>query len=670
MLRRRPRLTTALALVCSAAVVNCAGAGKPTSEAIPSTSSAAPADAEFDAPDATAPAGGTTSDAKRSDDGDETAEETVTATTTPVVTEAPPEPANPARPTEPPVVMNRKPISSPMTEVSGGGTVDVYDRSKLDEAKEGAKQRAIESAKEKAKDESSTKSLVSRDPPPPPVTPPVTTPTPKPMTLVKIEKNSIVIKEPPKEMPKADPKKAEETASTGGTFVHAGTNPFIETVTDALSTFAIDVDTGSFTFARRFLRQGQLPPDAAIRVEEWVNAMHYSYEGPTKASPFPFSVLVQGAPSPIAKNTHLVRVALQGKRVSKAERGPTSIVFLADVSGSMDAADKLPLARDAMHLLIDELRDDDSVAIATYAGETRLALSSTMIKGNKKKIHAAIDTLSSAGGTNMGSGMELAYREAQKGLGGGRSARVVVLSDGDVNIGRLSHQDILKAVRGYVSEGVMMSTVGFGTGNYNDNLMEQLADAGNGNYSYIDSQKTAERVFVHELDGTLETIAQDVKIQVEWNKDVVTKYRLVGYENRDVADKDFRNDKKDAGEIGAGHAVTALYELELSSSSPAANLGTVRIRAKKPRGTKAEEMAVAITASNLRERPNDLDHDAQTAVATALAAEILRGSPYAEGRTLGEAASLLREAAIGPHAAERLELARELMLVEPRVARR
>jgi Ca-activated chloride channel family protein len=527
-------------------------------------------------------------------------------------------------------------------------------RSKLDEAKAGAKQRAMESAQEKSKEESSSKMLAKK-------------PSEKsPVALLRIEKPPVV------DAPKAEPKKAEDP--TGGTFVHAGTNPFIETATDALSTFAIDVDTGSFTFARRFLRQGQLPPEGAIRVEEWVNAMHYSYEGPQKASSFPFSVLVQGSPSPIAKNTHLVRVALQGKRVSKQERGPTSLVFLADVSGSMDGPDRLPLAREAMHLLIDELRDDDIVGIATYAGETRLALPATLIKGNKKKIHDAIDTLSSGGGTNMGSGMELAYREAGKNLGGGRSARVVVLSDGDVNIGRLSHQDILKSIRGYVSEGVMMSTVGFGTGNYNDNLMEQLADAGNGNYSYIDSKKTAERVFVHELDGTLETIAQDVKIQVEWNKDVVTKYRLVGYENRDVADEDFRNDKKDAGEIGAGHAVTALYELELSSqdigTSPTANLGTVRIRAKKPRGTKAEEMSVMITAADLRERPNDLDHDGQAAVATALAAEILRGSPYAEGRTLGEAASLLREAAIGPHAEERLELARELMLVEPRVARR
>ncbi len=455
----------------------------------------------------------------------------------------------------------------------------------------------------------------------------------------------------------------------GGTFVHAGTNPFIDTATDALSTFAIDVDTGSFNFARRSLRSGNLPPDAAVRVEEWVNAMHYSYATPPKSSAVPFAVHVDGAVSPIAKGKHVVRVALQGKTVTTAERGPTHLVFLIDVSGSMQAADKLPLARKAMHMMIDELREDDSIALVTYAGSTGIVLPTTSLK-NKGRIHAAIDNLKSGGGTNMDSGMQLAYREAQKQLGGGRSARVIVLSDGDANISRTSHTDMLNAIKGYVSEGVMMSTVGFGTGNYNDHLMEQLSNAGNGNYTYIDSEKTAERFFVRELNGTLETIAQDVKIQVEWNKDVVARYRLLGYENRDIADKDFRNDKKDAGEIGAGHAVTALYEIELvaPSSTPYTDLGTVRVRAKKPRGTKAEELAVAIPASTLKEQAEYLDDDAQTAVAVALAAEILRRSPYAEGRTLREAAELLRGAATGPWAAERRELANELQAVEPRFA--
>jgi Ca-activated chloride channel family protein len=457
----------------------------------------------------------------------------------------------------------------------------------------------------------------------------------------------------------------------GGTFVHAGTNPFVVTATDPLSTFAADVDTGSFTFARRSLQHGALPPDAAVRVEEWVNAMHYSYAPPSSSSSVPFAVHVDGAASPISRGKHIVRVALQGKTISNAERGPTHLVFLVDVSGSMQAADKLPLARRAMHMMVDALRADDSLAIVTYAGSTGVVLPTTSVS-NKRSIHEAIDRLSSGGGTNMDSGMQLAYREAQKQLGGGRSARVVVLSDGDANIGRTSHDDMLKAIKGYVSEGVMMSTVGFGTGNYNDHLMEHLADAGNGNYTYIADDKTAERFFVDELNGTIETIAQDVKIQVAWNKDIVSRYRLLGYENRDVADADFRNDKKDAGEIGSGHAVTALYELELvaPSSTPYANLGTVSVRAKKPRGTRAEEISVPITASVLHEQANDLDDDAQTAVAVALAAEVLRHSPHADGRTLAEAAALLRGAATGRYASERLELAAEFEAAIPRLARR
>jgi len=468
-----------------------------------------------------------------------------------------------------------------------------------------------------------------------------------------------------------DPPPADPNAVAGGTFVHAGTNPFIAAAVEPTSTFAIDVDTGSFSLSRRYLRQGQLPPDAGVRVEEWVNAMHYSYAGPDARgdNAHPFAVHIDGAASPIARNRHIVRVALQGKKVSKSERQPTHLVFLVDVSGSMDTHDKLPLAKESLHLLADNLRDDDSVALVTYAGATGVVLPATMAK-ERGRIHAAIDKLGAGGGTNMGSGMELAYVEAAKHLGGGRSARVIVLSDGDANIGRTSHQAILQAVKGYVSEGVMMSTIGLGTGGYNDHLMEQLANAGNGVYSYVDGKPAARRVFVDELEGTLETIAQDVKIQVEWNPSVVAHYRLLGYENRHLENKDFRDDKKDAGEIGAGHAVTALYELELTSPSPREDLGVVRVRAKKPRGQKATEQSTAITASMLKERPTDLDHDAQTAAAVALAAEILRRSPYAEGRTLSEAAALLREAATGPHAQERLDLARDLMRVEPALARR
>jgi Ca-activated chloride channel family protein len=464
---------------------------------------------------------------------------------------------------------------------------------------------------------------------------------------------------------------AEDRASPseGGTFVHAGTNPFVQTAVDNLSTFAADVDTGSFSFARRFLRGGQVPPQSSVRVEEWVNAMSYAYAAPPRTGSVPFSVHAQGAPSPLSPGKHVVRVALKGREVARSERAPTSLVFLVDVSGSMAEPDKLPLAQQALHLLVNQLLEDDAVGLATYAGSTRLVLPLTTAR-SKSQIHAAIDALRSGGGTNMGSGMEMAYREATKGLGGGRSARVIVLSDGDANIGNTGYEDILKSVKGYVSEGVMLSTVGLGTGNYNDHLMEQLADAGNGNYSYIDSLTMAEKVFVQNLDGNLETIAQDVKIQVEWNLDTVKSYRLLGYENRDVVDEDFRNDKRDAGEVGAGHAVTALYELELARPDPTTDLGTVRIRAKAPRGSRADEMTVAIHADALRPRAADLDDDGKAAVAVALAAEILRGSPYASGRTLAEAAELLDGAAHGRFAEERRVFAHELRRVAPNLARR
>ncbi len=448
----------------------------------------------------------------------------------------------------------------------------------------------------------------------------------------------------------------EPPPQAGGTFVHAGTNPIVDVREDPLSTFSIDVDSGSWMYTRRFLRMGRAPVPAAVRVEELVNALHYDYAGPRDGSAF--AVHVDAAPSPFTRDRDVVRVAIQGKRLTAAQRKPAHVTFLVDVSGSMQQPDKLPWAKDGIDMAVDALRDDDTVAIVTYAGATRLVLPATPAS-KRAEIHQAVAGLISGGGTDMGSGMELAYREAGKELGSDRSARVVVLSDGDANIGRTSYADILKSVRGYVSEGVTMSTMGFGGGNYNDNLMEQLADAGNGNYTYIDSRQTLRRYFVDELTSTLEVIAQDAKIQVEWNPEVVRSYRLLGYENRDIADKDFRNDKKDAGEIGAGHAVTALYEIERvdPGHAPAGKLATVRVRHKVPRHEHATELAVDVGPSAWAARVADLDDDAKAALGMALGAEILRGSKYAEGLTLADAARLLRRSAHGPHADERTQAA-------------
>jgi Ca-activated chloride channel family protein len=441
----------------------------------------------------------------------------------------------------------------------------------------------------------------------------------------------------------------------GGTFQHAGINPFTETREDKLSTFAIDVDTASYTYARRFLNNGTRPNPSSVRVEEWVNAFHYAYNNPT--GKHPFGIEMEAGPSPLDEGRHILRVGIQGKKISAKNRKPVHLTFLVDTSGSMSRQDKLPLAQRALHHLVDNLKSTDSVALITYAGSTSQVLPQTSAR-HKSRIHRAIDGLRSGGGTAMGTGMEMAYRNAGKFVAPGSVSRVIVLSDGDANIGRTSHDAILQSVKGYVSEGIKLSTVGFGTGNYRDHLMEQLADAGDGNYSYIDSFAAAKKVFGTDLSGTLQVIAKDVKIQVEMNPKVVKRYRLLGYENRDVADRDFRNDKVDAGEIGAGHSVTALYEVELVDpyAKVKGNVATVRVRYKQPRGTKATEVSRTFTQNHVRTRFGDMSRDTRWASAVSLAAEVLRGSPYTRDKTLEDAWALAAEAAGGPYKKERREL--------------
>jgi Ca-activated chloride channel family protein len=458
--------------------------------------------------------------------------------------------------------------------------------------------------------------------------------------------------------PPSDPERESTGGEHGGTFVHAGVNPLVKTREDAKSTFSIDVDTASYNYARRFLERGARPNADSVRVEEWVNAFHYDYEGPGSGAPF--AVHLDGAPSPFSKQRHLVRVGIQGQQVKASERKPVHLTFLVDVSGSMSRSDKLPLAQRSLHLLTDQLTARDSVSLATYAGRTGEVLPATRATASgKARIHAAIDQLRSGGGTNMGSGMEIAYRNAGKFLSSGSVSRVIVLSDGDANIGRTSHGQILKTIKGYVSEGVKMSTIGFGTGNYRDHLMEQLADVGDGNYTYIDSFKAAKKAFVTDLTGTLQVIAKDVKIQVEFDDKLVSAYRLIGYENRDIADRDFDNDKVDAGEIGAGHTVTALYEVVLTKAGRTASardaLANVRIRYKTPRGSRSTKIERTLKVAAMKDRFGDLDDNVRFASAVAIAAEVLRGSEHASHLTLDDAWALASEALEGPFAEERKE---------------
>jgi len=435
--------------------------------------------------------------------------------------------------------------------------------------------------------------------------------------------------------PPADPQGTEA-------YDHHDVNKLTLTQNDHESTFAIDVDTASYTIARRKLLAGDAVPPDAVRVEEFLNYFHYSYEGP--GADRPFAVHMEAAPSPYQAGRYFLRVGVQGKQVAKRERKRAHLVFLVDVSGSMDQPDKLPLAQRSLRILVDNLNENDTVALVTYAGSTRVVLPPTNAS-QRATIDAAIDDLTAGGSTAMGSGIQLAYDLAAKQLSPGSETRVIVLSDGDANVGNTTHEDILKTIHGHVKEGVTLSTVGFGMGNYKDNLMEQLADKGNGASYYIDGLSEAKRVFQEKLAGTLEVIAQDVKIQVDFNAKAVVAYRLVGYENRDIRDQDFRDDKVDAGEIGAGHSVTAVYEVELTSgASASADLATVRIRAKKPRGKEAAEYSYAFARDLLRPSFAAASADFRFASAVVGFAEILRKSPYADGWKLDTVLSVARAA--------------------------
>ncbi len=418
-----------------------------------------------------------------------------------------------------------------------------------------------------------------------------------------------------------------------------GVNAWTLAEKDHLSTFAADVDTASYTVARRKLLSGALPPSESVRVEEFVNYFRYSYPQPVDGA---LGVTMEAAPSPFSPGKHLLRVGVQGKRLTMSERKPAHLTFLVDVSGSMQSADKLPLAQRALRLLVDSFHDGDTVALVTYAGAVRLVLPHTGME-KKAQIHDAIASLTAGGSTAMASGIELAYQQATKVLDGQSLSRVVILSDGDANVGPTGHAEILKLIAGHVKEGVTVTTVGFGMGNYKDDVMEQFANKGNGNHSYVDSLFEAKRIFQTELGGTLEVIAQDVKLQVDFDPAQVKRYRLIGYENRDIADRDFRNDKVDAGEIGSGHTVTAMYEVELQPGA-GDKLCTVRVRAKKPRGTEAAEAAFPFKASMLVNRFDGASDDFRFTTSVVGAAELFRQSEHARGWNLDAMLEIARSA--------------------------
>ena len=418
-------------------------------------------------------------------------------------------------------------------------------------------------------------------------------------------------------------------------FQHHGVNPFVDTEDDNLSTFAMDVDTASYTVARRFIRDGNLPDPASVRVEEFVNYFDQGYAPPSGGA---FAVHVDGSPSPFGGEKHwLLRVGLQGREIAAHARQNATLVFAIDVSGSMAREDRLELVKRSLRLLVDQLRPSDEVGIVIYGDRGAVLLDPTE-GGDKDTILRAIDRLRPGGSTYVEDGLRLAYEMAAQRVRFGRITRVMLLSDGVGNVGRTGADEILNQVRFHLNQGVTLTTVGFGMGNYNDILMEQLANDGDGAYHYVDTLSEARNVFVDNLVGTLQNIAKDAKIQVQFNPAVVRSYRLLGYENRAVADQDFRDDTVDAGEVGAGHSVTALYEIKLHEGVDGA-LGIVSVRYEDPDTRQIVEAARTFQRWELEAVFVKASPRFQLAAVAAEYAEILRESYWAQDGSLAQVAA-------------------------------
>lgn len=338
----------------------------------------------------------------------------------------------------------------------------------------------------------------------------------------------------------------------------------LSTLEQPVSTFSIDVDTGSYSNVRRMLNDGYLPPSDAVRLEEFVNYFNYDYPNPDSEE-MPFSVSTEAMKAPWNDSAHLVQIGIKGYEEKPVDLPPSNLVFLVDVSGSMQSDDKLGLVKKALKMLAKGSRAEDKISLVVYAGASGVVLEPTAAN-NRVKIEQALDSLTAGGSTNGGAGIELAYKMAEQAFIKGGINRVILATDGNFNVGTVSREHLIDMVERKRKTGISFSALGFGTGNYNEHLMEQLADKGNGNYGYIDNLLEAKKLLVDQRAGTLMTIAKDVKIQVEFNPAVVAEYRLLGYQNRMLEREDFNNDKVDAGEIGAGHTVTALYEIVLQDS--------------------------------------------------------------------------------------------------------
>ena len=429
-------------------------------------------------------------------------------------------------------------------------------------------------------------------------------------------------------------------------FEHYGVNPFIATEEDSLSTFAADVDAASYTMTRRYVELGHLPPKDAVRVEEFVNFFEQGY--PEFHDP-DFRILIDGAPSAFGSGYHLLRIGLKGRVVDVERRKPAHLTFVIDVSGSMQREDRLELVKKALGILIARLRPDDRVGLVVYDARAQIVLDPTSIR-EKETLLQAIDRLRPGSSTNAEAGLLLGYEMARRNYDQAKINRIILCADGVANEGVTSAEAILDRVRRESDDGIALSTIGFGMGNYNDVLMEKLADTGDGNYYYVDRLDEATRVFEENLTGTLQTIARDVKIQVAFDPRHVERYRLLGFENRDVADRDFENDRVDAGEIGAGHEMTALYEVKLAEGAETGRIATVRLRYARPEGDSVgppdvREMEEGFDAEGLTRSFDEAPPRFRLDAAAAEVAEILRHSFWAKESRLTDVLSTVRRVA-------------------------
>jgi len=422
-------------------------------------------------------------------------------------------------------------------------------------------------------------------------------------------------------------------------FEDYGVNPSIDTEYDNLSTFALDVDTGSYTVMRNYLSEGNLPPSDSVRVEEYVNYFEQGYPSPSAHQAF--GITIDGAPAPFTQSEryHMLRVGIQGYQVPDHERKDAALTFVIDVSGSMDMDNRLGLVKRSLELLVEQLGPRDTVGIVVYGTEAHVILEPTP-GSDKGRILEAIYSLRPEGSTNAEAGIRLGYKMAMHAYIPEGINRVILCSDGVANVGETGPDAILEEVRHYVEEGATLTTIGFGMDNYNDVLMEQLADNGDGFYAYVDDMREARRLFIDQITGTLQTIAMDAKVQVDFNPEVVMRYRLVGFENRSIADDQFRDNTVDAGEIGAGHSVTALYEVKLYPEA-FGNIATVFMRWQDPDTRQVVELSQDFGASELEREFEFADPYFQRSVVVAEYAEILKKSYWAEESSL---AHVYREA--------------------------